>query len=72
MAAGDEYLEESWRRMPPLSREFIQALERRYPLRLPHLKMEDREIWYGVGQRSVVDFLMKVYERQTEQMLENR
>ncbi len=65
----DEYLEESWRRMPPLSKEFIDAVERGYPRRLPHLKEDDRNIWFMVGQRSVVDFLKKVYDRQIEDRL---
>ena len=55
--------------MPHLPFELIDSLNKRYPLRMPHLKEEDRHIWFSAGQRSVVDFLVKVYERQNENIL---
>ena len=35
--------------------ELVDLLDRLYPSRCPSLHDTDREIWYSVGQRSVVE-----------------
>ena len=35
--------------------ELVDLLDRLYPNRCPDLHDTDREIWYSVGQRSVVE-----------------
>jgi hypothetical protein len=52
------------RKLPDLSKDLIDALDERFPVRMPDLKDSEREIWVKVGQRFVVDFLKDVYEEQ--------
>jgi hypothetical protein len=52
------------RKLPDLSKDLIDALDVRFPVRMPDLKDSEREIWIKVGQRFVVDFLKDVYEEQ--------
>ncbi len=52
------------RKLPDLSKDLIDALDERFPVRMPDLKDSEREIWIKVGQRFVVDFLKDVYEEQ--------
>ena len=40
---------------PQTVSELVDLLDRLYPNRCPDLHDTDREIWYSVGQRSVVE-----------------
>lgn len=52
------------RKLPDLSKDLIDALDVRFPVRMPDPKDSERDIWIKVGQRFVVDFLKDVYEEQ--------
>lgn len=52
------------RKLPDLSKDLIDALDERFPVRMADPKDSEREIWIKVGQRFVVDFLKDVYEEQ--------
>tara|TARA_R110002020_G_scaffold59068_1_gene161444 strand:+ start:475 stop:678 length:204 start_codon:yes stop_codon:yes gene_type:complete len=52
------------RKLPDLSKDLIDALDVRFPVRMADPKDSEREIWIKVGQRFVVDFLKDVYEEQ--------
>lgn len=42
--------------------ELLKILEQKIPLRVPTLSMSDRQIWYYVGQRSVIDLIKSLIE----------
>ncbi len=52
------------RKLPDLSKDLIDALDARFPVRMADPKDSEREIWIKVGQRFVVDFLQDVYDEQ--------
>lgn len=42
--------------------ELLKILEEKIPLRVPTLVMTDRQIFYYVGQRSVIDLIKVIIE----------
>lgn len=44
-------------RVPHLSNELIEKLDKDYPHKCPDHKMSEREIWMQVGARALVDKL---------------
>ncbi len=52
------------RKLPDLSKDLIDALDDRFPVRMADPKDSEREIWIKVGQRTVVEFLKDVYDEQ--------
>tara|TARA_S200002703_G_scaffold145784_1_gene140360 strand:- start:399 stop:602 length:204 start_codon:yes stop_codon:yes gene_type:complete len=52
------------RKLPDLSKDLLDALNKRFPSRCPELTDTEREIWIKVGQRKVVEFLEDVYDEQ--------
>ena len=52
------------RKLPDLSRDLIDVLDARFPLRLPDPKDSERDIWIKVGQRKVIEFLKDTYDEQ--------
>jgi hypothetical protein len=50
--------------IPVLSVDLINQLDKEYPDKGPKLTMPDREIWYRVGQRSVVEKLKTILSEQ--------
>jgi hypothetical protein len=53
--------------LPALSQELINKLDKLFPDKCPLLTDTDREIWYKVGQRSVINYLQQTYDDQLEQ-----
>ena len=51
---------------PHITRALLAELEERFPARYPNLDWPDREIWYRAGQRSVVDFLIQLFDEQMD------
>ena len=58
-------------RLPPISVELINVLDKRFPDQCPKLDEIDRMIWFAAGQRAVVDFLIKQHKRQNETLFPN-
>lgn len=56
-------------RMPPVPLELVKALDKRFPDACPLLDDTDRMIWFHAGQRAVVNFLLEIFERQSENIL---
>ena len=52
------------RKLPDLSKDLIDALDARFPVRLADPKDSEREVWIKVGQSKVVEFLKDVYDEQ--------
>jgi hypothetical protein len=56
-------------KIPLLSPELVEALNKRFPERCPDPKWSDREVWMAVGRRDVVRFLIEEARRQQSQSL---
>lgn len=54
-----------------LTPELLEALEELWPLESPRLKDTDREIWFKVGQRDVVETLHAKFKEANESPLSN-
>jgi len=53
--------------LPALTQELINKLDKLFPDKCPLLTDTDREVWYKVGQRSVINYLQQTYDDQLEQ-----
>ena len=53
--------------LPALSQELINKLDKLFPDKCPLLTDSDLEVWYKVGQRSVINYLQQTYDDQLEQ-----
>lgn len=54
---------------PYVSPELIKFLNKSYPLRLTSLDVSERQLWYDVGARSVVEHLMRLHSEQVQRDL---
>ena len=52
--------------LPALSQDLINKLDKLFPDKCPLLTDSDREIWYKVGQRSVINYLQQTYDEQLQ------
>ena len=52
--------------LPALSQELINKLDKLFPDKCPLLTDPEREIWYKVGQRSVINYLQQTYDDQLQ------
>ncbi len=52
--------------LPALSQELINKLDKLFPDKCPLLTDSDRDIWYKVGQRSVINYLQQTYDQQLQ------
>ena len=52
--------------IPVIDEQLIEYLEEAYPDKAPDISMEERRIWYGSGQVSVVRHLKDQYNLQEE------
>lgn len=57
---------------PPIPKELIEALEKRFPERTPDLRMNIHEIRHKGGEQSVVRFLRAEFDRQNEDPLSSK
>lgn len=57
-------------RKPEISKEIVDWLDRSFPLVSPRLEESEREIFYRVGQRTVVDHLISLFNEQNDTILE--
>ena len=53
--------------LPALSQDLINKLDKLFPDKGPLLTDTEREVWYKVGQRSVINYLQQTYDDQLEQ-----
>ena len=52
--------------LPALSQDLINKLDKLFPDKCPLLTDTDREIWFKVGQRSVINYLQQTYDEQLQ------
>ena len=55
---------EDFTRFPPVSRALGDRLDALFPDKCPPLDASDRQVWYAIGQASVVRFLKRMLEEQ--------
>jgi hypothetical protein len=53
--------------LPALSKSLIEKLDKLFPDKCPLLTDSDRDVWFKVGQRSVINYLQQTYDDQLEQ-----
>lgn len=59
-------------KFPPVPKELIEELERRFPDRAPNCNDEYSRIMFLAGEVSVVRFLRHQFNLQTETILEKK
>ena len=52
--------------LPALSQDLINKLDKLFPDKCPLLTDSDRNVWFKVGQRSVIDYLQQTYDEQLQ------
>ena len=57
-------------KFPPLSKDFIEELNKLFPEMSADLKWSDKEVWFRSGQRSIVRFLNSHYIKQQDNIME--
>lgn len=55
---------------PTISAELVDWLDKNFPIVSPSLDDTERQIFYCVGQRSVVDHLHSLFKEQNDHLLE--
>ena len=57
-------------KFPPISKDFIEELNKLFPEMSADLKWSDKEVWFRSGQRSIVRFLNSHYIKQQDNIME--
>tara|TARA_B100000959_G_scaffold274863_1_gene327344 strand:+ start:97 stop:297 length:201 start_codon:yes stop_codon:yes gene_type:complete len=57
-------------KLPPISKELLEELDKLFPERTPEINMDMKEIYFRIGQRSVVRFLHKEKKQQSDNIME--
>jgi hypothetical protein len=52
--------------IPLIPSNLLDALDKLYPHRCPELTLDEKEVWFKAGQRSVIDFLVAVKAEQED------
>ena len=52
--------------VPPIDLALVEVLDRLFPEKLPEMDSPVRELYYRIGQRSVVTFLREQWKSQTD------
>jgi len=53
-----------------VSKELIQHLDKLFPNKVPDISENDRQIWFKVGQASVVTYLKQLEQEQNNNILD--
>jgi hypothetical protein len=61
---------EKYEATPVVLPELTEWLDKQFPIQTPALTDTEREIFFKVGQRSVVDHLMSILKEQSDTILE--
>lgn len=59
-------------KLPVITKELLEALDGLFPERTPEINMEPKEMYFRIGQRSVVRFLHAEAKKQSENILEKK
>tara|TARA_Y100001972_G_C7655537_1_gene330098 strand:- start:259 stop:456 length:198 start_codon:yes stop_codon:yes gene_type:complete len=58
--------------VPHISKEMLDALDVLFPERTPEINMDMKEIYFRIGQRSVVRYLHTEAKKQSENIMEKK
>jgi len=58
--------------LPVITKELLDGLDALFPERTPEINMEPKEMYFRIGQRSVVRFLHAEAKKQSENLLEKK
>ena len=58
--------------LPVISKELLDGLDALFPEKTPEINMEPKEMYYRIGQRSVVRFLIQKQKEQSENIMEKK
>ena len=58
--------------LPVLTDDLLKALDQYFLERTPDINMEPKEMYYRIGQRSVVRFLIQKQKEQSENIMEKK
>lgn len=56
--------------IPYITKEMLEALDVLFPEKTPEINMDMKEIYYKIGQRSVVRYLHAEAKKQSENIME--
>ena len=59
-------------RKPEIPKEIVDWLDQTFPVVSPKLDESEHQIFYRVGQRSVVDCLISMFEEQNDKLLSQK
>lgn len=59
-------------KLPVITDELLEALDNLFPERTPEINMEPKEMYFKIGQRSVVRFLHQKQKEQSENIMEKK
>ena len=59
-------------KFPPISKNFIEELNKLFPEMSADLKWSEKEVWFRSGQRSIVRFLNSHYIKQNNNIMEKK
>ena len=55
--------------VPHISKEMLEALDVLFPERTPEINMDMKEIYFRIGQRSVIRYLHAEAKKQSENII---
>lgn len=58
-------------KLPVITKELLDALDELFPEKTPEINMEPKEMYFKIGQRSVVRFLHEKQKQQSENIMED-
>ena len=57
---------------PPIDKVLLDTLRRQFPDQVPEITDSDREVGAKIGEQRVIRFLARVFEEQTENILNQK
>jgi len=65
-------MQQKQEKLPIISKDLLEALDELFPEKTPDINMEPKEMYFRIGQRSVVRFLHQAHKNQSENILEKK
>ena len=65
-------MQQTQTKLPVITNELLEALDQLFPDKTPEINMEPKEMYFRIGQRSVVRFLHQKQKEQSENIMEKK
>ena len=59
-------------KMPDISKELIEVLNKLFPERSAELEWTEKEVWFRTGQRNIIRFLNSHFTEQNKTIMEKK